>query len=60
MDKEKDIFNPIKGIGNNLFVGCMFIGFGIGFYFENMPMGMFIGMGVGFISKAILTLLNKN
>ena len=42
MDKEKDIFNPIKGIGNNLFVGCMFI-----------------GMGVGFISKAILTLLNK-
>ena len=59
MDKEKDIFNPIKGIGNNLFVGCMFIGFGIGFYIGNIPMGMFIGMGVGFISKAIFGLLNK-
>ena len=53
MDKKKD------GIGNNLFVGCMFIGFGIGFYIGNIPLGMFIGMGVGFISKAIFTLLNK-
>ena len=54
MDKKKD------GIGNNLFVGFMFIGLGVGFYTGNIPMWVLIGMGVGFISKALFGLLNKD
>lgn len=35
-----------------LFVGCMFLGMGIGFLLDQIGAGMFIGMGVGFIASA--------
>ena len=45
-DKEK---NKISGA---LFVGCMFIGMGIGYFTGNNGAGLFIGMGVGFLASA--------
>jgi hypothetical protein len=40
-------------IGGAIFVGCMFVGMGIGMYFNKMTVGIMIGMGVGFIGSAI-------
>ena len=39
--------------GENIFVGCMFIGIGLGFLFEHMPAGTMIGMGVGCIAQQL-------
>ena len=41
--------------GEYAFVGCMFIGMGIGYYIGNLLVGMFIGMGVGFLSRVFFT-----
>ena len=38
--------------GGQIFVGCMFVGMGIGFLVDHIPAGMFIGMGIGFIGKS--------
>ena len=45
MDNKKD------KRGEYAFVGCMFIGMGIGYYIGNFLVGMFLGMGVGFLSR---------
>ena len=45
-NKEK---NKIAG---TVFVGCMFLGMGIGFFIGKLVAGMFIGMGVGFLASA--------
>ena len=49
MDNKKD------KKGEYAFVGCMFIGMGIGYYIGNLLVGMFIGMGVGFLSRVFFT-----
>lgn len=37
----------------NMFVGCMFLGMGLGLLFGHIPAGTIIGMGVGFIVQQI-------
>ena len=45
--KEK---NKVAG---TIFVGCLFLGMGIGFLTGHLVPGLFIGMGVGFIAGAV-------
>jgi len=37
----------------------LFLGFGLGFVFNNIPAGMFGGLGVGFFLFAIARVLGK-
>ena len=39
--------------GENIFVGCMFVGTGFGFLFGHIPAGAMIGMGIGFILQQL-------
>lgn len=56
-DKSKKM--SYNQIGSLAFVGCMFVGMGIGFYIGNLVPAMFVGMGVGFAFKAILYIKAK-
>lgn len=38
---------------STLFIGCMFIGLGLGFIFNAVTAGVLIGMGVGFIARSV-------
>ena len=49
MDNKKD------QRGEYAFVGCMFIGMGVGYFLGQFLVGMFIGMGVGFLSRLFFT-----
>ena len=40
--------------GEYAFVGCMFIGVGIGYLVGNFLAGASIGMGVGFLSRLFI------
>ena len=42
-----------KGISGLVFVGCLMIGFAIGFITGNIVAGLFGGLGTGFIGMAI-------
>jgi hypothetical protein len=46
--------------GGLLFIGCMFVGMGLGFYFGNIVTGVLIGMGAGFVAFGITVLAFKN
>jgi hypothetical protein len=46
--------------GGLLFVGCMFVGMGFGFFFGHLLTGIFIGMGAGFVAFGITVLAFKN
>jgi hypothetical protein len=50
MAKKKS--KELKDISGLVFVGCMFIGTGIGFLINQEVVGGAIGMGVGFLAMA--------
>ena len=41
------------GRGGGIFVGCMFLGLGIGMLFGRADAGVLVGMGIGFIASEI-------
>ena len=40
---------------DNIFVGFMFLGMGIGYFMDNFLVGACIGMGLGFLGNAMFT-----
>lgn len=42
------------GQGGIAFVGCLFLGSGVGMLVDNVAAGGAIGMGVGFLAMAVL------
>lgn len=38
----------------SVFLGCMFLGMGIGMLFDQAGVGMFIGFGLGYIAEPII------
>jgi uncharacterized membrane protein len=57
MENQDQNYHKVSGV---IFVGCMFLGMGIGMIFKQTGIGMFIGMGVGFLASGILKLKEKN
>lgn len=56
MNEDK---KSVYGISGLIFAGCMFLGMGVGYLFNEQKTGIFIGMGIGFIAMGILS-LRKN
>ena len=42
-----------KGAAGVIFVGCLLLGFAVGFFTGNIVFGLFGGLGVGFIAMGI-------
>ena len=55
---EDKMFNWTKPEGK-IFVGCMFVGIGIGMLFGETGSGTIVGISVGFIANSIYS-KNKN
>ena len=53
MEEESNKKNG-SNIGGIVFVGCMFIGGGIGMLFHKANVGGALGMGVGFIAMGVV------
>jgi predicted lipid-binding transport protein (Tim44 family) len=53
-EKQEPKRNGLSGL---VFVGCLMLGFAIGFLTGNLVAGLFGGLGVGFIAMAIMRYL---
>ena len=52
-DQNQNGNKPWSNIGSGIFIGCMFVGMGIGMYIDKVAIGTLVGMGIGFIASAI-------
>lgn len=57
MEQEKKSGSSIAGV---VFIGCMFIGAGIGMLYDATAIGGAIGMGVGFIAMGVIWAYYRN
>ena len=55
----KEVKKDHNVISWSAFIGCMFVGMGIGMIFDDAGTGMFIGMGVGYFAEAIIESFRK-
>jgi hypothetical protein len=39
-----------KALNSPMFIGCLFIGLGLGFLFDQVVAGAMLGVGVGFLA----------
>lgn len=57
MDKKKQT-STVAGV---VFVGCMFIGIGLGMLYHRTAIGTMLGMGVGFIAMGLVwAIMSRN
>jgi uncharacterized membrane protein len=52
-NQENNNKNYANKTAGAIFIGCMFIGMGVGMAMHNTGIGLFIGMGVGFLGSAM-------
>ena len=43
-----------SAIGGVVFVGCMFIGLGLGMFYHHLVVGLMLGMGIGFVAMGVV------
>ena len=55
----EDIKDRNEMLSWSVFLGCMFLGMGIGELFNHTGVGMFIGFGVGYIAEGIIERMSK-
>ena len=46
-------------VGGVIFVGCMFIGLGIGMLYNKTAVGVILGLGVGFIVMGLIRAFSR-
>jgi hypothetical protein len=51
--ENQDKFKENENISWYVFIGCMFIGIGIGMALDKAGVGTIVGMGVGFLASAM-------
>ena len=51
MDEKKQNTSTIAGV---VFVGCIFIGLGLGLLYNATATGILLGMGIGFIAMGVI------
>ena len=51
MDEKKQNSSTIAGV---VFVGCIFIGLGLGLLYNATATGILLGMGTGFIAMGVI------
>jgi hypothetical protein len=56
METQKKSVNQI---GSLIFVGCLFIGGGVGLAIGKVAIGGAIGMGIGFLAMAVVQMLYR-
>jgi F0F1-type ATP synthase assembly protein I len=52
--EEKENNKSKSKIASAVFVGCMFLGAGIGMLYDKLTIGGAIGMGIGFLAMAVV------
>lgn len=60
LTKGCDFMDQSKGIGGIVFVGCMFIGGGLGTLLGESRTGWLLGMGIGFLGMALVRMKGRN